>query len=122
MADLKISELILMQQELQEKYKGIWEPVEPERSIRQMLWMIEEIGEVISIIKKRKPQGIMEDPAVRAHFLEEMGDVLMYFTDVLDCLGVTSEEFCEAYIKKHDYNMKRDFVKQHGDFLKEEET
>ena len=66
-------------------------------------------GEVVSIVKKRKVEGIMEDPAVRSHFLEEMSDVLMYFTDVLLCLGVTAEEFSAAYEAKHQRNMRRDF-------------
>lgn len=78
--DLRVSDLLRMQEELQEKYKGIWEPVEPGRARLQLLWLVEELGEVVSIVKKRKIEGIMEDPEVRARFLEEMGDVLMYFT------------------------------------------
>ena len=111
--DLRISDLLGMQEELQEKYKGIWEPVEPERARLQLLWLVEELGEVVSIVKKRKVEGIMEDPAVRSHFLEEMSDVLMYFTDVLLCLGVTAEEFSAAYEAKHQRNMRRDFVGEH---------
>ena len=118
--DLRISDLLGMQAELQEKYKGIWEPVEPERARLQLLWLVEELGEVVSVVKKRKVEGIMEDPAVRSHFLEEMSDVLMYFTDVLLCLGVTAEEFSAAYEAKHQRNMRRDFVGEHQHYLQEE--
>lgn len=118
--DLRISDLLRMQEELQEKYKGIWEPVEPGRARLQLLWLVEELGEVVSIVKKRKIEGIMEDQEVRARFLEEMGDVLMYFTDVLLCLDVTAEEFSAAYEAKHLRNMQRDFVGEHRQYLQEE--
>ena len=117
--DLRVSDLLRMQAELQEKYKGIWEPVEPERARLQLLWLVEELGEVVSIVKKRKVEGIMEDQDVRARFLEEMSDVLMYFTDVLLCLGVTAEEFSAAYEAKHQRNMHRDFVGEHQHYLQE---
>ena len=45
--DLRISDLLRMQEELQEKYKGIWEPVEPGRARLQLLWLVEELGEVV---------------------------------------------------------------------------
>ena len=38
--------------------------------------MIEEVGECISIIKKKGDDAIMNDEAVRKAFVEEMGDVL----------------------------------------------
>lgn len=118
--DLRISDLLRMQEELQEKYKGIWEPVEPRRARLQLLWLVEELGEVVSIVKKRKVEGIMEDPEVRARFLEEMSDVLMYYTDTLLCLGVTAEEFSAAYEAKRLRNMGRDFVGEHRQYLQEE--
>ena len=93
---------------------------QPQRARLQLLWLVEELGEVVSIVKKRKVEGIMEDPAVRARFLEEMSDVLMYFTDVLLCLGVTAEEFSAAYEAKHQRNMRRDFVGEHQHYLQEE--
>ena len=113
-------DLLRMQEELQEKYKGIWEPVEPGRARLQLLWLVEELGEVVSIVKKRKIEGIMEDQEVRARFLEEMSDVLMYYTDTLLCLGVTPEEFSAAYEAKHLRNMQRDFVGEHRHYLQEE--
>ena len=47
-----ISEMLVMQEALQEKYKDKWKPISPERGKDQLLWMIGEIGEVIDIIKK----------------------------------------------------------------------
>ena len=41
--------------------------------------MIEEIGEVVALLKKRGETAVIEDPVIRAHFLEEMSDVLMYY-------------------------------------------
>ncbi len=122
MSNLSIQDLLSMQQELQKKYEGVWEPVSPARGRNQMLWMIEEIGEAIAIIKKRGDTGIMQDAAVRAAFMEEMTDVLMYYTDVLLCYDVSAEEFCSAYQKKHDRNMHRDFQGEHMKYLNKEGT
>ena len=119
MAGLDLEAMLNMQRELQEKYKGIWEPREPEYAPLHMLWLVEEVGEVIAIFKKRRPASIMEDPAVRAHFLEEMSDILMYFTDVLDLLQVTPEEISQAFLAKHRRNMERDFVGEHRHYLEE---
>ena len=47
--------------------------------------MVEEIGEVIAILKKKGSTAIAEDPAVREAFLGEMADVLMYFTTMFFC-------------------------------------
>lgn len=117
MAGLDLETMLNMQRELQEKYKGIWGTREPEDAPLHMLWLVEEVGEVIAIFKKRKPQGIMEDPAVRAHFLEEMSDILMYFTDVLDLLQVTPQEISQAFLEKHQRNMARDFVGEYRHYL-----
>lgn len=118
MAGLDLETMMDLQDELQEKYRGKWEPIQPDRSYFKLLWMIEEIGEVVALLKKRGETAVMEDPAIRSHFLEEMSDVLMYYVDTLECLNVTPEEFSEAYLKKHDRNMGRDFVKEHSNYLK----
>ena len=39
----------------------------------------------------------MEDPAVRAHFVEEMADVLMFYNDVLLCYGIPAEGLKRAF-------------------------
>ena len=48
--DLKISELLGMQRELQDKYEAKWGGTPPERGALQLLWGIGEIGEVIDIL------------------------------------------------------------------------
>ena len=53
--------------------------MEPEYGKDFILYMIEEIGECIAILKKKGSAAIMEDPAVREAFLSEMADVLMYY-------------------------------------------
>ena len=110
--DLKISELLGMQRELQDKYEAKWGGTLPERGALQLLWGIGEIGEVIDIIKKRGADEIMRDPVTRAHLVEEMSDVMMYLLDVMLCYGVTAEEYSEAHAKKHERNMHRDYVSE----------
>ncbi len=117
MADLKFSEIMTMQKELQEKYKEKWTPLCAENGRNSLLWMIEEMGEVISIIKKRGENDIMNDETVRAAFVEEMVDVMMFYNDALMCFGITPEEFSEAFIKKHCKNMNRDFDLEHKKYL-----
>ena len=117
MASLTLEEMMAMQRELQEKFAESWGPRSPESAPLHMLWLVAEVGEVAAIFKKRKPQGIMEDPVVRAHFLEEMSDILMYFTDILNFLEVTPQEFSAAYRAKHARNMERDFPQEHRHFL-----
>ena len=117
MPDLRISEIMSMQNELQEKYKGKWMHLTPDNGRSSLLWLIEEMGEVIAIIKKRGEKDIMNDSEVRQAFVEEMIDVIMYYTDALACYGITPEEFSETFIKKHVKNMGRDFVTEHKEFL-----
>ena len=101
-----------MQKNLQELHKGEWNPLTPLQARNQMLWLVDELGEAIAIIKKKGEQGIMEDENVRENFCAEIADVLMYLNDVLICYDITPEEISEAYVKKHEYNMKRNYVKQ----------
>lgn len=96
-----------IQTELQTKYFDKWGGVSPERSVRILLWMMGEAGEVADIIKKKGERAIMDDPAVRHDFVEEMCDVLMYFNDLMLCYGITPEELEEIYEAKHRRNMKR---------------
>ena len=107
MAELKISELMKMQRELYEKHKEWWAPHEPTFGKDSLLWMVDEMGEVIAIIKKKGHDAIMEDEHVRAHYLEECGDVLMYYLDKLDCFGISAEELTDAFAKKWSTNMDR---------------
>ena len=45
--------------------------------------------------------------------LEELADVLMYYTDVLLRYHITPEEIAEAYIRKHEKNMGRNFAEEY---------
>ena len=96
-----------MQRALQEQYKEKWKPVNPDRGKDQLLWMIGEIGEVIDIIKKHGGVAASQDKELRAHLIEEMADVLMYYNDVLLCYGISAEELKQSYISKYKKNMKR---------------
>ena len=107
--DLTISRLMEMQKALYTLHQDTWSPMKPQYGRNFLLWMVEEMGEVISIIKKKGDKAIAGDPAVRAAFLEEMSDVLMYNMDTLLRYGVTPEELSDAYTKKHLRNMGRDY-------------
>ena len=117
MPDLKISDLIAMQNALQNKMKDKWLPIIPQNGHFSLLWMFEEMGELVAIIKKRGGSAIMDDETIRAAFVEELADTLMYFTDLLSCYGVTAEELSLAFLAKHNKNMKRDFVAEHKEYL-----
>lgn len=118
MSDLKISEIMSMQKELQEKYKGKWEPLSVENGRSCLLWMIEEMGEAIAIIKKRGENDIMNDDTVRQAFVEELVDVMMFYSDALICYGVTPDELSDAFVRKHSKNMSRDFINEHRNYLR----
>jgi len=111
--NLNVSEMLKLSMDLWQKHKDEWAPMEPERGKNFILYMIEEIGEVIAIIKKKGEDEIMNNPAVRAHFVEELTDVMMYYMDTLNRFKVSPEEFSNAYVKKFQYNMKRDYKKQY---------
>ena len=107
MADFTINEMQEMQKKLQDKYKDKWEPIGPETGKNKLLWMIGEIGEVIDIVKKNGGTKASADPKIRSLLIEEMADVLMYYNDVMQCFGITSDELKEAYESKFETNMKR---------------
>lgn len=111
--DLSISQMMQLQRELFEPHKNKWPPMEPEYGKDFILYMIEEIGEVIAILKKKGRDNVMSDPAVRDVFLEEMADVLMYYHDVLLRFHVTPEEISEAFAKKHGWDMNRNYTKEY---------
>lgn len=111
--DLKISDMLKLSKDLWELHKDTWSPMEPAYGRNSILYMIEEIGEVIAIVKKKGEENIMEDPVVRERFVEELGDVVMYFMDVLNRYHISAEEFSNEYLKKMETNMKRDYAKQY---------
>lgn len=107
--DIKISEMMKMQKELWEENKENWSPMEAKYGRNFLLWMIEEMGEVISIIKKKGDNEIMTNQEVRKAFVEEMSDILMYYNDTLLRYGITANEISTAYLQKHNKNMKRNY-------------
>ena len=115
---LDIAQMMKMQQELWQLHKDSWPPMEPERGRDFILWMMEEVGEVISVIKKKSSRDIMEDAAVRSHFVEECSDVLMYYFDTLLRYHITPQEISEAYLQKHLRNMGRDFEAEYRNKFK----
>lgn len=117
MGELAISDMMQMQRELWALHRDSWSPMEPKYGRDFILWMLEEIGESIAIIKKKGDQAIAQTPNVRAAFLEEMCDVLMYYFDTLLRYGVTPEELSAAYSRKHAKNMNRNFQKEYQEKL-----
>lgn len=107
--DLSISEMKHLQSELYEVNKEYWGEKYPKDAKNYILYMVEELGECISIIKKKGIEKIMEDKNVRDRFLEEITDVQNYYIEVIDRLKITPEEFSDAYIRKHNFNMNRNF-------------
>jgi len=121
MVDLTLSQIMRMQKELQDKHKGEWTPLSPEHGRSCLLWMAEEFGEVVSVIKKRGEQAIMSDEAVRAAFIEEFADVLMFMNDALLCYGISAEDLSKAFLQKHGKNMGRDWEKENAAYIRREE-
>ena len=109
--DLSISEMQKMQLDLYEQNKEKWGEMKPNDAKSHILYMIEEIGECISIIKKKGIASIMENQDVRSRFLEEITDVQNYYIEILNRLKITPEEYSNAYIEKHNINMKRNYEK-----------
>ena len=107
MSEFTVNEMLDMQQTLQEKYKDRWEPINPETGKNKLLWMIGEIGEVIDIVKKNGGETACTDPKLRAHLVEEMADVLMYYTDVLLSYDISADELKAVYTAKYRKNMER---------------
>jgi len=115
---MTIAQMMEMQDELQARYAGKWTKISPENGHFSVLWMMEEIGEIVAILKKRGNSAVMEDKTVRAAFVEECADVMMYYLDLLESFGVTPEEFEQVYRAKHERNMDRDFIAEHDNYLK----
>lgn len=111
--DLSISQMMQMQRELYALHEGFWSPMEPEYGRDFLLYMVEEMGEVIAVLNKKGSDAIVTDPAVRAAFLEEMADVLMYYNEVLLRYHVTPEEISDSYRRKHEKNMGRNYQKEY---------
>jgi hypothetical protein len=69
---------------------------------------VEELFEALGELKNWKSHRIGGDPQFdREHFLEEMIDSFNYFTAALILIGVTPQEFFEAFLKKDDVIHRR---------------
>ena len=107
MEDLTLSEMHRAQRELQDKYRDKWEALCPAQGRSHLLWTIGEASGVGDIIKKQGDQRIMEDPEVRAHFIEELCDVYMYLASTAMCYDITPEDLTRTFWEKHQRNMGR---------------
>ncbi len=110
--DLKISELKEMQFKLYELNKEKWHDMDPQHAKDHILFMVEEIGECISIIKKKKIDNIMNDEGIRNRFIEELSDVLMYYIEVMNRLDISAEEFTKVYLEKYHTNLNRNYEEE----------
>lgn len=112
--DLRVSEMLELSYKLWDKHKDSWLPMEPQYGKTFILYMIEEIGEAIAIIKKKGEESIMDEEEIREHFIEELGDVIMYFMDVLNRFNISAEEFSEIYMRKFEKNINRNYKKEYS--------
>ena len=115
MENISIEDMKQMQFELYEKNKQQWKNMQPQYAKDYLLYMVEEMGEAIAIIKKQGIDAIMQDEKVRTRFVEEFCDVLMYYVEVLNRLHISSEELTKAYKAKHEINLNRDYVQERKD-------
>ena len=56
--DLRVSEMLELSYSIWEKHIDSWSPMEPQYAKTFILYMIEEIGESIAIIKKKGKENI----------------------------------------------------------------
>lgn len=113
MKDISIKDMMELQIKLWEKHKNTWSPMEPEFGRNSLLWLVEELGEVIAIVKKKGENQIMGDSDVRYHFVEELSDVMMYLIDTMLRYKVSAEEFSSVFAEKSSRNMNRSFHREY---------
>ena len=70
---------------------------------------VEEMFEALQHLKNWKPHRMTEfnEGPDREEFLEEIVDAYNYFFALMINLGVTEDEFFEAFLKKHDIIIDR---------------
>ena len=106
-SDLSISQLMEMQRKLHSLHTKEGWKLAPENARTNLLWMMEEVGEVVSVVKKNGNIAVLEDSAVRAALIEEASDLLFYLTNALLCYEISPSEWAETIRKKNKKNMKR---------------
>lgn len=105
---LTLSEMFDYQALLQRRYAGIWrEKIEPAGAVAKLLWAYVELGEIGDIINKSGIAPICDEPEVRSHFAEEIGDVVMFLIDILRCYAITAGDFSKVYRAKCERNANR---------------
>ena len=112
--NLHVSDMLALQQALQDQHPE-WGGNHPGQGTGQLLWLVGELGEVIDVIKKVDNDHLMADGTPRAMLVEELTDVAMYFHDILNCYGITAEEFSQAYYSKMQRNLHRNYSAEHKD-------
>ena len=95
-----VKEIAENQHRFQTQYAHKWGGYSPERAVRLLAWLYGELGEVGDIIKKQGNEKIMQDEAVRIHFIEELCDVMMYWHDVWLSFDIKSEQIASVYRKR----------------------
>ena len=109
MADLSIKAMMEMQRELWRVHSEEWPPLEAYYARDSFLWMVEEIGEAVSLIGKHGEEKILCDEEIHKHFIEELGDILMFLNDILLRYNISAEEFSQIYMDKHNRNIHRHY-------------
>ncbi|MBQ9197672.1 MAG: HAD-IA family hydrolase [Clostridia bacterium] len=112
--DLSESDLLALQAMQQARHPE-WGGISPQKGIEKLLWLVGELGEVIDVVKKVPPEKLAAPGEPRCRLIEELADAAMYFHDVMNCYGITAEEFSQTYYDKVKKNLKRDYAKEHKD-------
>lgn len=107
--ELSIKEMLDSSNQLFELNKDKWAERTPESNIYWVAWLVGEVGEVIDIIKKKGVDKIMNHTETRQEMLEEISDCYMYLADILNRYEFSATEFSEAYRKKMNHNLTRDY-------------
>ena len=102
---LTIKQMYDYQTRLQDRFKGIWEPIDPAHAPHKLLWAHGEIAEAADILKKKGVDAAAHDEKLRHDMMEEIADVMMYLFDTLKCLDLDAEEFSDIYRTKIEYNI-----------------
>lgn len=68
--EFSISQMKAMQRELYALHKNTWSAREPDFGNKHIRYMVEEIGEVVAILKKKGSAAVAENPAVRDYAKE----------------------------------------------------
>ncbi|MFI3326073.1 MAG: nucleotide pyrophosphohydrolase [Clostridia bacterium] len=111
MSEINFTDMNKMQLDLHKAHPS-WGMPRPEIAKDTTLYMVEEIGEMVAILKKKGEDAILNNEIVRENFTTEMVDVLMYLNKLMLCFEITPQEISDAFVKKHNYNLEREWQKQ----------